>query len=118
MRDGTKALVRVPDGCLLVQAGKQIEYLTGGYLVAGFHEVVVTKETLAAIETRRAAGQSLWRVSSTLFSHINSDDVLEPLGHYATAESTVKYPSILTGHQVRDELAHIALGTGFTLQRD
>ncbi|OQR90823.1 hypothetical protein THRCLA_09197, partial [Thraustotheca clavata] len=28
LRNGEKALVRVPDGCLLVQAGKQIEYLT------------------------------------------------------------------------------------------
>lgn len=31
--------VRVPNGCLLVQAGKQMEYLTGGRVLAGFHEV-------------------------------------------------------------------------------
>jgi hypothetical protein len=31
--------VTVPDGCLLVQAGKQIEHLTGGHVMAGFHEV-------------------------------------------------------------------------------
>lgn len=30
LRDGRKMAVRVPDGCLLVQAGKQMEYLTGG----------------------------------------------------------------------------------------
>ena len=38
-RDGTKMAVTVPDGCLLVQAGKQIEHLTGGHVMAGFHEV-------------------------------------------------------------------------------
>ncbi|CAK4618431.1 hypothetical protein LEN26_001382 [Aphanomyces euteiches] len=117
LRNGEKALVRVPDGCLLVQAGKQIEYLTGGYLEAGFHEVIVSDETLKTIETRKAANQSLWRVSSTLFSHINSDDTLEPLGRFATPESVAKYPPILTGAQVRDELAHIELGSGFTLHR-
>ncbi|RHY36546.1 hypothetical protein DYB34_010179 [Aphanomyces astaci] len=118
LRNGEKALVRVPDGCLLVQAGKQIEYLTGGYLEAGFHEVVVSNETLSAIEARRLANQSLWRVSSTLFSHINSDDTLQPVGRFATSDRLAKYPPILTGHQVRQELAHIELGTGFTLHRD
>lgn len=29
----------MPDGCLLVQAGKQLERLTGGHVLAGFHEV-------------------------------------------------------------------------------
>lgn len=32
----------VPDGCLLVQAGKQLERLTGGHVLAGFHEVRLT----------------------------------------------------------------------------
>lgn len=31
----------MPDGCLLVQAGKQLEVLTGGHVIAGFHEVLV-----------------------------------------------------------------------------
>lgn len=31
--------VSVPDGCLLVQAGKQLERLSGGHVLAGFHEV-------------------------------------------------------------------------------
>lgn len=34
-----KMPVSVPDGCLLVQAGKQLERLTGGHVLAGFHEV-------------------------------------------------------------------------------
>ncbi|EQC35117.1 hypothetical protein SDRG_07351 [Saprolegnia diclina VS20] len=118
LRNGEKALVRVPDGCLLVQAGKQIEYLTGGYLVAGFHEVVVTEQTLEDIAARKALGKSLWRVSSTLFSHINSDDVLQPIGRFATPDALDKYPPMLTGHHVRKELEYIELGKGFTLQRD
>lgn len=34
-----QAAVRVPEGCLLVQAGKQMEHVTGGRILAGFHEV-------------------------------------------------------------------------------
>ena len=74
-RTGTKMTVSVPDGCLLVQAGKQIEYLTGGYVLAGFHEVVVNAETVKTIKRKREKRESLWRVSSTLFSHICSDQV-------------------------------------------
>ena len=45
-REGKKCRVAIPDGCLLVQAGKQIEYLTGGHVLAGFHEVVVNDSTV------------------------------------------------------------------------
>lgn len=110
-------LVRVPDGCLLVQAGKQMEYLTGGYIVAGFHEVVVSKETLEAIERRRSKNESLWRVSSTLFGHIATDLILEPLEAFRTQKSIEMYPSILAGDQVNAELNAIQLGTGYTLNR-
>lgn len=37
----TLGRVKVPDGCLLLQAGKQLEWLTGGIIKAGWHEVVV-----------------------------------------------------------------------------
>jgi isopenicillin N synthase-like dioxygenase len=50
LRNGRKCPVRVPDGCLLLQAGKQLEFLTGGEIVAGFHEVVVWEETLKVLE--------------------------------------------------------------------
>jgi isopenicillin N synthase-like dioxygenase len=53
LRDGSKMNVKVPAGCLLLQAGKQFEWLTGGHVIAGFHEVVVTPDTIAAIERRR-----------------------------------------------------------------
>lgn len=100
-----------------MQAGKQIEYLTGGYIRAGFHEVVVTKETLKAIERRASKQESLWRVSSTLFGHIASDCVLEPLEAFANQKSKELYPAILAGDQVLQELNHIQLGTGYTLNR-
>ena len=39
LRGGHRVPVLIPDGCLLIQAGKQMEYLTGGAVPAGFHEV-------------------------------------------------------------------------------
>ncbi|ORZ41368.1 hypothetical protein BCR44DRAFT_1422665 [Catenaria anguillulae PL171] len=92
---GVKMSVAVPDGCLLVQAGKQIELLTGG--------------TLAAVERAKAAGRSLWRVSSTLFYHIASDVVLKPTGPFDTPERNAEYPAVDCGEYVRKELELIAL---------
>jgi isopenicillin N synthase-like dioxygenase len=109
-REGKRIPVKVPDGCLLIQAGKQFEYLTGGYVLAGFHEVVVSADTVAAVERAKAAKKSVWRVSSTLFSHIASDQTLQPLGKFATKESLEKYAPIKTGKQVEAELAMIKLG--------
>lgn len=111
-REGKKVLVRVPEGCLLVQAGKQFEYATGGHVLAGFHEVVVVDETMAAIERARDAGRSLWRISSTLFGHLASDQVLQPVAHFATDDAAAKYPPIDVGAQVNAELAAIKLGPG------
>jgi isopenicillin N synthase-like dioxygenase len=114
LRDGTRMPVRVPDGCLLVQAGKQIEHLTGGYIKAGFHEVIASEATLAAIERAKAAGKSCWRVSSTTFSHIGSDEMLAPMAPFNTPEAVTQYPAMLTGHQVQSELNIIKLGTAVT----
>eukprot|EP01038_Epipyxis_sp_PR26KG_P005987 gene5987-8244_t len=108
-RDGTKTSVRIPDGCLLVQAGKQIEYLTGGYVLAGFHEVVVTNETSKVIIARKEANKSLWRVSSTLFGHIQSDQVLEPLPPFSNSSTITEFPPLKAGHQVLNELQAINL---------
>jgi len=109
LRDGTRVLVRVPDGCLLIQAGKQLEWVTGGVITAGFHEVVVTSETLAALEKAKADKRSLWRVSSTLFAHVASDCILKPETKFATEEVVKKFPVILAGEQVQEELNLIKL---------
>jgi len=110
LRDGTRVLVKVPDGCLLLQAGKQLEWCTGGEITAGFHEVVVSKETIATFERAQAEKKSVWRVSSTLFSHVASDKLLQPVVGKLSKESLEQYPPILAGKQVSDELALIKLG--------
>lgn len=46
---GRRIAVRFPEeqkGLLLVQAGKQLEHLSGGLIKAGFHEVVVNGATI------------------------------------------------------------------------
>lgn len=63
-------------------------------------QVVVTDATLAAVEAARAQGRSLWRVSSTVFSHVASDALLRPLGHFATPSACAQYPAMPAGQQV------------------
>ncbi|KCV71649.1 hypothetical protein H696_01068 [Fonticula alba] len=109
LRTGEKMRVSVPDGCLLVQAGKQLEWLTGGAIRAGYHEVVFDETTRRALDAARAANRPLWRVSSTMFHHINSDATLEPLGPFATEEACKAYPPTLCGDYVTSELEVIQL---------
>ena len=52
-RDWKKKPVKIPQGCLLVQAGMSFENITGGYVLAGFHEVIYTEATKEAVERRR-----------------------------------------------------------------
>ncbi|XP_073010315.1 uncharacterized protein [Typha latifolia] len=109
LRSGQKMEVKVPVGCLLIQTGKQLEWLTGGECLAGMHEVVVTKRTLQAVALARQQTRSLWRVSSTLFAHIASDAMLKPLGHFAETSNTTNYPPICAGDYVEKELSVINL---------
>jgi isopenicillin N synthase-like dioxygenase len=112
-REGRRAAVKIPEGCLLVQAGLQFQHLTGGHVLAGFHEVVVSSAAEAAIAAAKASpGRSLWRISSTLFAHIASDVQLQPLAHFATEEARAAYPPTFAGDQVAAELAAINLGEG------
>lgn len=108
-RDGRRMLVKVPDGCLLLQAGKQFEWMTGGAVLAGFHEVVVNEAAVAAMEAARAAGRSLWRISSTLFGHIASKESLLPIAHFKDEPTAKDYPEITAGEQVLAELKAISL---------
>jgi isopenicillin N synthase-like dioxygenase len=52
-RNWKKKSVKIPEGCLLVQAGLSFEHITGGYVLAGFHEVVYNKATQETYEKRR-----------------------------------------------------------------
>lgn len=107
LRNGTKMEVKVPHGCLLMQAGKQLEWLTGGWCMAGFHEVIVSDKTRRVMHERKKGNKSLWRVSSTLFSHLSSDEWLEPLPQFKNS----KYPKIKVGDQVKNELKEIQLAS-------
>ena len=111
-RDGTPVAPKVPDGYLLVQAGKQLEYLSGGRVLAGFHEVIVNPNTLTTVQRNLALAPppSIWRVSSTCFVHVASDNTLEPLLSKADDESKeVSFPPIKAGLQVKAELEAINL---------
>ncbi|KAH7136658.1 hypothetical protein B0J13DRAFT_586866 [Dactylonectria estremocensis] len=126
---GNRLPVKIPPGnYLLVQAGKQIEHITGGLIKAGYHEVVVNKNTLDTIERRKRElpNRPLIRISSTLFWHLNSDFDLVPVPELAKKAHELmvlqskgskdegqetEYPATKVGHQVQSELKHIALMT-------
>eukprot|EP00172_Hildenbrandia_rubra_P002508 Plantae.Rhodophyta-Hildenbrandia_rubra.ctg3386.p1 GENE.Plantae.Rhodophyta-Hildenbrandia_rubra.ctg3386~~Plantae.Rhodophyta-Hildenbrandia_rubra.ctg3386.p1 ORF type:complete len:400 (-),score=83.74 Plantae.Rhodophyta-Hildenbrandia_rubra.ctg3386:271-1470(-) len=107
-KSGKRLKCKVPVGCLLVQAGVQIEHLTGGTIRRGFHEVVVREDTVAAAMRAEEKNAILWRISSTLFGHIRSEASLAPL--LAGADSK-KYPDIKAKDQVAAELKAINLTT-------
>uniref|UniRef100_A0A7S0TA44 Isopenicillin N synthase-like Fe(2+) 2OG dioxygenase domain-containing protein n=1 Tax=Erythrolobus madagascarensis TaxID=708628 RepID=A0A7S0TA44_9RHOD len=130
-RGGERVAAHVPRGCVLLQAGAQIEMLTAGRVLRGFHEVVVTPTALH--QTHRATNEaSRWRVSSTVFAHVRSDVLLTPLidedtttahSQRACSSSKLHQPSSsscssssqwrrtpqLARDQIRDELQAIAL---------
>jgi isopenicillin N synthase-like dioxygenase len=105
---GKRIAVKVPPGrYLLVQAGKQIEHLTGGLIKAGLHEVVVNSSTLEVIEKRKVENpdRPLIRISSTFFWHLNSDFDLEPIPELKArvermGEEVGTYPKMKVGDQV------------------
>lgn len=117
---GKRITVKVPAGrYLLVQAGKQLEHLTGGLVKAGYHEVIVNDGTLGAMERMRTEHPTrpLIRISSTFFWHLSSDFELKPITQLAEAaaaknaldEDTTTYETMKVGTQVQNELKHIAL---------
>ena len=54
LRDGRRIPVRVPEGCLLLQAGKQLEWLTGGHVHAGMHEVRLISAVYVEVQIFKA----------------------------------------------------------------
>jgi len=116
---GNRIAVKVPPGqYLLVQAGTQLEHITGGLIKAGYHEVVVNDATIATVERMRQerTDRPLIRISSTFFWHLSSDYELTPIEGLKSAaelgerdEEPKVYGRILVGDQVQNELKHIAL---------
>ncbi|KAL4601205.1 hypothetical protein ACB092_11G255900 [Castanea dentata] len=109
VKNGQKVEGSVSEGCLLIQTGKQMEYLTVRDCIARMHEVVVTEKTTEAIKQALEQNQSLWRVSSTLFAHIASDSVLKPLGHFAKTSLARNYPPMYAREFINQELSTINL---------
>ncbi|CAP68210.1 uncharacterized protein PODANS_7_4670 [Podospora anserina S mat+] len=124
---GKKIPVKIPQGnYLLVQAGKQLEHITGGLIKAGFHEVVVNESTVKVINDRKEKfpNRPLVRISSTFFWHLSSDYDLLPIPELKEKAKEVRaaqfnlgkdegeeveYPALKVGEQVSNELRHIAL---------
>ncbi|KAK3357877.1 hypothetical protein B0T25DRAFT_499504 [Lasiosphaeria hispida] len=124
---GKRIPVKIPPGnYLLVQAGKQLEHITGGLIKAGFHEVVVNEKTIDVIEARKRdfPERPLVRISSTFFWHLSSDHDLTPIPELVEQAREVRvqqfnlgkdegeeveYLPMKVGEQVQSELKHIAL---------
>ena len=94
LRTGEKFPVKVPQGHLLLQAGKLFEWLTGGYVTCGLHEVVYTEEAERMKKKAVQEGKVPWRISSTMFAHLRPDLILKPMGVFATPERNKLYPEI------------------------
>lgn len=109
-----------------MQAGKQLEHITGGLIKAGFHEVVVNQATIDIINRRKEQfpNRPLIRISSTFFWHLNSDYDLNPIPSLADKAQAlradqvnlgkdegreVEYTPMKVGQLVQNELKHIAL---------
>lgn len=97
---GRRIAVSIPPGRhLLVQAGKQLEHLSGGLVKAGYHEVVVNENTQAVVVARKAADpdRPAIRISSTFFWHLASDVDLAPLPALAEKAQTLRADKLAQG---------------------
>lgn len=72
-------------------------------------QVVWSDRTKAAVQAAKSEGRSLWRVSSTVFGHVASDQLLQPLPPFLDLPSASQYPAIKAGAYVEQELSIIAL---------
>ena len=106
LRDGTRLPVVLEDGYLLIQSGLELEIFTGGLIKAGMHEVLVTEKAKEILEERKKLNISnaQWRVSSTVFGHVEHDCIIEPLGHFGTEENLKNYPPITGLELMKREL--------------
>jgi len=114
LRNMQKIAVKIPPGCLLLQGGSMFEHITGGYVLAGFHEVMYTEATKEAKEkAKQDPSRRLWRVSSTLFSHLRYNVDISPMdemkGLVDIEESRRKYVPMTAHDKLMEELRAINL---------
>lgn len=113
-------LMLTPDYALILLRNR---HLTGGLILAGYHEVVCTRATREKMDVRKAdtatAARPLIRISSTFFHHLSSDYLLDPtefrkrikpdlLDRYPSTSEAV-YEPMLVGDLVQQELRSISL---------
>ena len=122
-REMKRQPVSIPNGCLLLQAGIMFEQLTGGYVLAGYHEVVYTEQTKAVVnkkleENQNGANHILWRISSTLFGHLRYDVDLTPmeeLSHLHNPDKAGFYKKMTAHEKLMEELRAINLAPKMTV---
>ncbi|EFX00553.1 oxoglutarate/iron-dependent oxygenase [Grosmannia clavigera kw1407] len=117
---GRRIAVSIPPGRhLLVQAGKQLEHLSGGLIKAGYHEVVVNNKTQAVVAARRAAqpDRPLIRISSTFFWHLASDWDLAPLPALAARARDVRTQNAAQGRDEGAEVSYPPIKVGQQVQK-
>ncbi|PIW37050.1 MAG: hypothetical protein COW24_02180 [Candidatus Kerfeldbacteria bacterium CG15_BIG_FIL_POST_REV_8_21_14_020_45_12] len=102
-RDGRRVRIRVPGNCFLCQAGAEAEYMTGGAIWKGFHEVVALPREIEVARTIRSAGGSPIRVGSHCFSQGRSD-VMQPHPKWRTEQTLAAYPPILASDRQAYEI--------------
>mmetsp|Transcript_12745 Transcript_12745/g.8893 ORF Transcript_12745/g.8893 Transcript_12745/m.8893 type:complete len:99 (+) Transcript_12745:913-1209(+) len=93
------------------------EHITGGYVLAGYHEVFYTEATKNALkktqqEIAEGKDRVCWRVSSTLFSHLRYNVDLSPLPELkdkVPAEAYTKYQKMTAHDKLCEELRAINL---------
>lgn len=90
------------------------EHITGGYVLGGFHEVIYTEGTKDALEkAKEDPTRTLWRVSSTLFSHLRYNVDISPLpemkAFYDEEEARKKYRHMTAHEKLMEELRAINL---------
>jgi len=78
---GKRIPVAVPRGTLLVQAGKQLEHLTGGHVRAGFHEVVVNNRT---VEVRTVPDREL---HAPPVSFVLAAEIPSRINHFSSSQT-------------------------------
>jgi len=101
-----------------MQAGIMFEWLTGGFVLAGYHEVIYTEATKEALnkakkEAEMGKKRVLWRISSTLFGHLRYNVNIAPLpelaGFYDPDYARTKYTPMTAHEKLCEELAAINL---------
>lgn len=117
---GSRIPVKIPPGnYLLVQAGKQLEHITGGLVKAGFHEVVVNERTRDVIAQRKIdhPDRPLVRISSTFFWHLSSDYDLVPVPELVQKAKTVREEQAQLGRNEGSEVEYLPMKVGDQVQR-